>query len=76
MNVSITIKYSSPAGETTQSGTFQIAYEWWKEINMTGFMNELVSVVINEDQDLTNEVKQFEKQQRISAFNAAEDLPF
>jgi len=64
MQILITIKYNSPAGNVTQNGYFQlkgklpeqIALQWWKDIQRNVFAHDLISVKC-EDEDITEKVK-------------------
>ncbi|MBM4762692.1 hypothetical protein [Bacillus sp. B15-48] len=64
MNVTIVIRYTSPAGEVMQRGSFslrgkkpeEVAYEWWKKIKLEVYTKELVSVEVN-GEDITDKVK-------------------
>jgi hypothetical protein len=69
MNILITIRYNSPAGPVLQSGYFpikgkkpeQIAYGWWKRIQLEVYTEGLISVVIGIDEDITEKVQEIEK---------------
>ncbi|KKK37218.1 hypothetical protein WQ57_14775 [Mesobacillus campisalis] len=69
MHVTITIRYYSPAGTVMQSGTFplrgrapeSIAYEWLQQIKHQVHFDSLISVRINEDNDITDKVKALER---------------
>lgn len=69
MNVTIQIKYLSDAGRALQGGSFplkrrkpeEVAFEWLQQIKRQVTYRELISVVINGDKDITNEVKEIEK---------------
>lgn len=66
MYVSITIRYSSPAGVVLQQGDFplkgksevEVAVKWWREIRSKVFTNELLEVIANGDEDITDKVKE------------------
>jgi hypothetical protein len=69
MNITITIRYTSPAGAVMQSGTFplrgkapeKIAYEWMQQIKHQVHFGSLISVKINDDVDITHKVKELDK---------------
>lgn len=64
MNVSITIKYSSPAGVVMQRGSFplrgktpeQVVISWWKQIKREVFAEKLVEVILD-GEDITEKIK-------------------
>jgi hypothetical protein len=63
--VIITIRYTSPAGTVLQQGDFplrgknpeEIALQWWRQIQKEVYTDELVSVVVGIDEDITEKVK-------------------
>ncbi len=71
MNISIKIRYNSPAGIVTQGGTFslkrrrpeQVAMEWLQEIKRQVNYEGLIEVIIDGNQDITNLVREMEKSQ-------------
>ncbi|TCN25469.1 hypothetical protein [Mesobacillus foraminis] len=64
MNVTLKIRYNSPAGIVTQGGTFplkrrkpeQVAYEWLQEIKREVNYEGFVQVTVDEE-DITEKVK-------------------
>lgn len=66
MYVSITIRYSSPAGVVLQQGDFplkgkgnvDVAVKWWREIRSIVFADDLLEVIANGDEDITEKVKE------------------
>jgi hypothetical protein len=69
MNVTITIRYTSPAGTVMQSGTFplkgkapeKIAYEWMQQIKHQVHFGSLKSVTFNDNIDITHKVKELDE---------------
>lgn len=69
MNITIMIKYNSPAGTVSQGGTFplkrrtpeQVAFEWLLEIKREVYFDGLVEVIVDGDQDITELVREMEK---------------
>lgn len=69
MNVTIQIKYLSNAGRVMQRGSFplrgrkpeKIAYDWLQQIKRQVTYQELISVVADGDQDITEKVRELEK---------------
>lgn len=68
MNVTIKIRYNSPAGIVTQGGTFplkrrkpeQVTYEWMQEIKREVNYDGLIEVTVDGDQDITDIVREME----------------
>jgi hypothetical protein len=64
MNLSISIRYSSPAGPVLQQGDFplrgknpeQVALDWWKQIQREVYTDELIEVTAN-GEDITDKIK-------------------
>jgi hypothetical protein len=62
--ISISIRYTSPAGPVLQQGEFylrgkkpeQIALNWWKQIQREVYTDELISVEVN-NEDITDKIK-------------------
>jgi hypothetical protein len=64
MNITIRIKYHSPAGPVLQQGEFylrgkkpeQVSLNWWKQIQREVYTDELISVKVN-GEDITDKIK-------------------
>lgn len=69
MNVNIRIKYSFPAGRAQQGGSFplrgrkpeQVAFEWLKQIKREVNFEELLEVIVDEKEDITEKILEMEK---------------
>jgi len=69
MNVTIQIKYLSDAGRVFQSGTFplkrrkaeEVAYDWLQQIKRKVTYKELISVIVDGKEDITEKVLKMEK---------------
>ncbi len=69
MQVTIKIRYNSPAGIVTQGGTFllkrrkpeEVAFEWLKQIKSEVYYEGLIEVIVDGDQDITELVREMEK---------------
>lgn len=69
MNVNLTIKYLSPAGRVQQGGSFplrghkaeQIALEWIKQIQKEVYFDELLEVIVDGNEDITEKVLEMDK---------------
>lgn len=65
MKVIIQIKYLSSGGRSQQSGSFPlrgrkpelIAVEWIKQVKRDLFFDELLEVIVDEKEDITEKVK-------------------
>jgi len=63
MNVSVTIRYNSPAGPVLQQGDFplnrrkpeEVALKWWKQIQNEVYTDGLIEVTANSE-DITDKV--------------------
>ncbi|MBT2727813.1 hypothetical protein J7E63_12780 [Bacillus sp. ISL-75] len=84
MNVLIEIHYTSSSNRTTQSGSFphrgrkleQIALEFWKQIQKdNSHRAELEKVIVNGDQDITQMVRDLERDIIRKIMNE-DNLPF
>lgn len=82
--VNLTIHYVS-GSRTEQSGSFplrrrspeQVAYEFWKQIQKEMSQRAVLEKVIaNGDQDITELVREVQRQEEIHAQNLVDDLPF
>jgi hypothetical protein len=64
MGISIEITYNSPVGKVLQRGNFPlkgklpevVAFDWWKDIRRNVYTEELILVVVNGDEDITEKV--------------------
>lgn len=83
MNISLRIDYVSHGNKVYQATDLQlrgrpsveVAYHWWKQIKKDmSYFAELEKVTLNGEQDITQEVKDFEKQEIRRIMN--DDLPF
>lgn len=69
MKVVITVKFRFPEGVASKSGDFplrrrppeQIAYEWIKQIKRKVHFEELLEVVVNDKEDITQKVLEVAK---------------
>lgn len=69
MTVNIRIKYSFPAGRAQQGGSFplrgrkpeQIAFEWIRQIKKEVNFEELLEVIVDGKEDITEKVLELEK---------------
>jgi hypothetical protein len=69
MNARIQITYLTEGGRAQQSGTFplrrktpeRVAYEWLQEIKRKVFYRELISVIVDGKEDITEKVLEIEK---------------
>jgi hypothetical protein len=69
MNVTIQMKYMTDGGRAQQSGTFplkskkpeEVAFDWMQEIKRKVTYQELISVILDEEKDLTEKVLEMEK---------------
>lgn len=69
MNVRISIKYLSPAGKVQQGGSFHtrgrkpeaIAYDWIKQIKKEVYFEELLEVMVDGNEDITEKVLEMQK---------------
>ena len=69
MSVTIQIKYLSDAGRVFQYGTFplkrrkpeEVAYEWLQQIKRQVTYRELISVIVDGEEDITDKVVEREK---------------
>jgi hypothetical protein len=85
MNVTIEIHYISNQTKVMQAGSFplrgrrpeQVALDWWKQIKKEmSYHAQLEKIIINGDQDITELVKELEKQEWRKNYEAADNLPF
>ena len=64
MNIRISIKYLSPAGRVQQSGSFplkgrkpeKIAFDWIKQIRKEVYFEEVLEVIVDGNEDITEKV--------------------
>jgi hypothetical protein len=84
VEVVIEIHYAG-AARLTQKGSFplrgrlpeQIALEFWKQIRKKmSYFVQLEKVILNSEQDITELVKECEKQESLRAIKKVNDLPF
>lgn len=69
MDVRIQMTYLTKAGKAQQSGTFslrrrkpeEVAFEWLQAIKRKITYQELISVIVNGDKDITEKIKEMEK---------------
>lgn len=69
MNARIQITYLTEGGRAQQSGTFPlrgrsvevVAYEWLKQIKRQVTYRELISVIVDGKEDITDKVLEMEK---------------
>ncbi|SEN81025.1 hypothetical protein SAMN05192533_12165 [Mesobacillus persicus] len=67
--VSITIRYKSPAGIVLKQGLFPIrgqkpelvAWNWWQQIKLETYTDELIEVIVNGELDITDKVRELKK---------------
>jgi hypothetical protein len=85
MNVTIEIHYIASCTKSMQAGSFplrhknpaQVAFELWKQIKKEmSYHAKLEKVIANGDQDITELVKELEKQEWRKNYEAADNLPF
>ena len=65
----ISIKYLSPAGRVQQSGSFplkgrkpeKIAFDWIKQIKKAVYFEELLEVIVDGKEDITEKVLEMQK---------------
>jgi hypothetical protein len=83
MNVTIEIHYIASYTKSMQAGSFplrgrrpeQVALDWWKQIKKEmSYHAKLEKVIMNGDQDITELVKELEKQEFYRTMN--DNLPF
>lgn len=69
MNVRIEIKYLTDGGRAVQAGSFplkgrkseDIAFKWLQQIKRQVTYRELISVTVNKEDDITENVRKLEK---------------
>lgn len=69
MNARIQITYLTEGGRAQQSGTFplrrrkpeEVAFSWLQEIKRKVFYRELISVIVDGNEDITEKVLELEK---------------
>lgn len=69
MNARIQITYLTESGRAQQSGTFplrgrkveKVAFSWLQEIKRKVFYRELISVIVDGKEDITEKVLEMEK---------------
>lgn len=69
MNIRIQITYLTEGGRAQQSGTFQsrgkkpevLAFEWLKQIKRKVNYKDLISVIVDNNVDITDKVIELEK---------------
>lgn len=65
MNITLKMKFNSPAGTVTKGGTFplrgrtpeQVVYRWIQAIKREMYYEGLIEVIADGDQDITEKVK-------------------
>lgn len=71
MQITITIKFNSPAGMVTKGGTFhlkgktpeRVAFDWLNEIKRQVHYEGLVEVKVDDNENITEMVRLMEKAQ-------------